>query len=153
MTTGSGSADSRERDEREDGGRKNENATESFSIDRGALLVVLVLVPHSYPRNKFFQLYRDPGAAAVRRRAARLRSIIAELAGDADDLTVAIDDDGEATLSYRLDDLGATRVCVLDPTELALVKVAVDRLAPRPELEVDAASAEHIQSLVERLMG
>ena len=116
-------------------------------------MVALVLVPHSYPRNKFFQLYRDPGAAAVRRRAARLRSIIAELAGDADDLTVAIDDDGEATLSYRLDDLGATRVCVLDPTELALVKVAVDRLAPRPELEVDAASAEHIQSLVERLMG
>lgn len=146
MTTGSESVDSRERDERDHGAG-------AHAIDRGALLVALVLVPQSYPRNKFFQLFRDPEAAAVRRRAARLRSIIAELAGDAEGLTVAVGDDGEATLSYRLDELGATRVCVLDPTELALVKVAVDRLRPRPELAADASSAERVQTLVERLMG
>lgn len=145
MTTGSGSAD-RERD-----ARTGEHGAPS--IDRGALLVALVLVPHSYPRNKFFQLFRDPKAAAVRRRAARLRSIIADLAGDADGLVVDVDEAGEATLSYRLDELGATRVCQLDPTELALVKVAVDRLTPRPELAVDTASTDHIQTLVERLMG
>ena len=142
MTKRQESIDSRERDDR----------IGDLSIDRGALLVALVLVPHSYPRNKFFQLYRDPGAAAVRRRAARLRTIIADLAGDADDLRIQTAP-GDTTLSYRLDELGATRVCQLDDTELALVKLAVDRLRPRPELAVDASAAEHIQTLAERLMG
>jgi len=130
-----------------------DEAVEVPRVDRGALLVALVLVPHSYPRNKFFQLYRDPDAAAVRRRAARLRSIITDLAGDAEELSLEVDASGEATLSYRLDDLGATRVCHLDPTELALVKLATERLRPRPELRVDDAAADHIQGLVERLMG
>ena len=133
--------------------RKRDDGAEETAIDHGALLVALVLVPHSYPRNKFFQLYRDPEAAAVRRRAARLRSIISDLAGEADGLVVDIDDAGEATLEYRLDELGATRVCQLDPTELALVKVVVERLKPRPELRVDDSASERVQTLVARLMG
>jgi hypothetical protein len=130
----------------------DDEPADELAIDPSALLVALVLVPHSYPRNKFFQLFRHPEAALVRRRAARLRSVIADLTGEAEALTVVVDEEGTATLSYRLEELGASRVCHLDPTELALVKHATERLRPRPELSVSEDAAERIDGLVGRLM-
>jgi hypothetical protein len=124
---------------------------DTLVVDRAALLVALVLVPHSYPRNKFYEMFRDPEAWQARRRAARLRSIIADLVAHADDIELERTE-GDATLRYRLPEMGATRICRLNDTELALVKLATERVRPRPELRVDGDVEAHVSGLVARLM-
>ncbi|MCA9624978.1 MAG: hypothetical protein KC731_38400 [Myxococcales bacterium] len=122
-------------------------------VDPSALLVALVLVPHSYPRNKFYRLFRDKEAAAVRRRAALLRSLIADLAGDASEVQLAVVD-GEAVLTYRLEEVGVARRSVLSATELSLVRRATERVKPRPELAGPfdgLMDAPEIDAVVERL--
>jgi hypothetical protein len=119
-------------------------------VDLDALMVALVLVPHSYPRNRFYHLFRDPAAFRVRRRAAWLRSVIGDLAGDAEELVIERADDG-ITLSYRLIEMGVRRTTLLDANELALVKLAVERAAPRDDLPSDPDASAHLTTLLERL--
>jgi hypothetical protein len=96
------------------------------AIDLDALLVALVLVPQSYPRNRFYELYGDPAARRVRRRAALVRGIIADLGSGAVD--VAVERGGQKTiLRYRHEKLGTTRMSLLSEDELALVQLVVDR--------------------------
>ncbi len=97
-------------------------------VDLEALLVALVLVPQSYPRNRFFSLYQWPGARDVRRRAALLRSVIADLVGEAEQVNVRTRGAAVA-LRYQLVELGLHRTTMLARDELALVKLAAERAA------------------------
>ncbi|MBW2456465.1 MAG: hypothetical protein JRI68_18250 [Deltaproteobacteria bacterium] len=114
-----------------DGGRAAEADPELTAwrdrVDLEALLVALVLVPHSYPRNRFFDLFRWPDARDVRRRAALLRSVIADLAtGEA--AGVAADLRGASVvLRYHLPEFGLYRTTRLGRDELALIKLALQR--------------------------
>ncbi len=98
-------------------------------VDLEALLVALVLVPHSYPRNRFFDLFRWPEARNTRRRAALLRSVIADFAtGEADQIVVGLQG-ATVVLRYHLAEPGLHRTTRLDRDELALIKLALERSA------------------------
>src|SRR6202000_450161 len=45
------------------------------SVDLDALLCALTLVPTAFARNRFFNLFENPAALKVRRRASRVRGI------------------------------------------------------------------------------
>jgi hypothetical protein len=96
------------------------------AIDLDALLVALVLVPHSYPRNKFYHLYRSPEAQRVRRRAATIRGIVAELLHEASELRVESDEQA-VVLHYRLAEVGVSRQSILSHSEHALLCHCVAR--------------------------
>jgi hypothetical protein len=99
-------------------------------VDLDALLVALVVVPNSYSRNRFFNLFRAAPAKRVRRRAARLRSLISELCRrDIDTFEVDTNARGGACLRYRLVGLDVRRTAKLSETELAIVVHAVERQA------------------------
>jgi hypothetical protein len=122
-------------------------------VDTGALLVALVLVPHSYPRNRFYDMYRRPGAARTRRRAAMLRSLIADMLSDADDAVLRRDGQRHL-LSYSLPELGATRSTLLDDDELALIVLAAARhegCLPACFDTVDATALSRVRRRLERL--
>ena len=140
-------------------GEEDDRASSERPIDLDALLVALVLVPRSYPRNRFFGLYRFPPARRVRRRAAIIRSLIADLAHGVDDLQLERNSH-RMRLRYRLADVGATRTSLLTDQELALVKLGVERAhrtqaAPRTLpaafAAVDPAASEHLAQLLCRL--
>ncbi len=123
-------------------------------VDPRGLLVALVLVPQSYPRNRFFELYRQPEARRVRRRAALLRSVISDLTQGASNLVVERGD-GFVILRYRLHDLGASRMSRIDDDELAVVKLALERSGKSHGLDpVDQEALRrvrpHLRSLFER---
>jgi hypothetical protein len=101
-------------------------AQDERAADLEALLVALVLVPASYSRNRFFELYKDPARRRVRRRAAQLRSVVAELVECAEAVRVAKFGCG-FELSYRLRDRAAARRLRLEPHELALVAAVVHK--------------------------
>ncbi len=102
------------------------------TIDREALLSALVLAPATYSRNRFFELYKDPDIARVRRRATQLRSIVRHVTravptepGEILAFTPAAGDLVE--LTYAVPALGLRRTALLDPIELSLVRFAVAR--------------------------
>lgn len=106
----------------------------SPGVDLSGLLVALVLVPQSYPRNRFYELYREPGARRVRRRAAQLRALIADLRQDASEVTIERGD-GFVVLRYQLHDVGVTRLSRVDHDELALVKLVLERSGQKHALD------------------
>ena len=68
---------------------------------REAMAVAMALVPGLMPRNKLFAFYKDADAkSARRRRAAMLRSVANQLAGGAEDVSLAPRKDG-VLLAYR----------------------------------------------------
>jgi hypothetical protein len=97
------------------------------------LLCVLVLAPSAFPRNRFPTLFVRADAKRVRARAAQLRTIIRHLAGKArakvELSTFVQEGDKEmAIVGYRIRDLKLERKAWLDRLELALVRVAIDRI-------------------------
>jgi hypothetical protein len=101
--------------------------------DPDALLVALVLCPGAYSRNRFYAMYVNPEASAVRRRAALVRSIVAALA-HADPLrrgrVVSIDDcndSGMGSLTYVVSSVGLRRSTTLTSLELSIIQYAVTR--------------------------
>jgi len=119
-------------------------------VDLEGLLVALVLVPHSYSRNRFFSLFRRQEAARVRRRAALLRSVIAELV----DEDVEVDqrrEGGRVVLRYQLPELGARRESHMSDDELALVDMVVRRTRPNLNLDVRPEARARIAPALERL--
>lgn len=113
--------------------------------DSNALLCALILAPGTYSRNRFFDLFEGSAARSVRRRALRVRSVIAQLtepwpleSGDggrprARVLGERVLGDGRIQLRYRVDDLDLTRTTHLDPLEAAALRYALHR-AGRGEL-------------------
>ncbi len=97
-----------------------------LDVDLRGLLVALVLVPQSYPRNRFYELYRRPEARRVRRRAALLRGVIADLTHAASNVRVQRGD-GHVIVRYRLEEVGVERMSRIDDDELAVVKLVLER--------------------------
>ena len=92
-------------------------------VDLDALLCALILAPNTFSRNRFFQLFEQPKAARVRRRAARVRGIIRQLVGDGKSKGVVIGErvlnDGQVLLRYHVAELDLTRSTALTELEAA----------------------------------
>lgn len=125
--------------------------------DPRGLLVALVLVPTSYPRNRFFEMYKTPEGKRVRRRAANLRAMLAELRDGATEIGVAPWGDG-FELRYAMPELAAVRRVRVDRLELSLLGAVLRRgEAPPVVLEaLTAAVGEHaileLSSLLVKLL-
>lgn len=123
-------------------------------VDRSALLCALVLVPGSYARNRFFELYRDPGALKVRRRAARLRGMIRQVVGNAraraEIVGEQILDDGQVLIRYRVGAMAFQRTVALSAMEAAVFRYALHRAGLSELNEQDRGLVE---SALERLDG
>jgi membrane peptidoglycan carboxypeptidase len=117
--------------------------------DGDALLAALVLAPATYARNRFFQMFRDPGMRRVRRRASELRSLVRDLArregavAELEQLERAAD--GSLSVRYRVASLNLRVTARLAPTEAAVVEVALARAR-------EEAAPEAAQSIVDGLM-
>lgn len=132
------------------------------AVDVEALLVALVLAPATYSRNRFFDLYADPGARRARRRAALIRSIVRHVAafdeerhGDIVEARPALD--GTISLTYVVPAMGLRRTTTLEPIEMALIRYAITRARacavlapPLPEGDPDRL---RIEEALHRLAG
>lgn len=104
-----------------------------------------MLAPRLYSRNRFYELYRDSDATAVRARAATLRGIIRQLVGHVDPhgkshrgriVGEQVLWDDQVLLRYELPELNFVRTVSLAPLEAALVRYALHRagaMGPDPE--------------------
>jgi hypothetical protein len=110
-------------------------------IDLDALLCALILAPAAFSRNRFFGLFEDAAARKVRRRAARVRGIIRQIAGGAGQKGEVtgelVLDDGQVVLRYKLDELGFTRTTALSELEAAALRFALHRSSGAPLSERD----------------
>ena len=117
-----------------------------------ALLVALVLCPGAYSRNRFYAMYATPEAAAVRRRASLVRSIVSELAHP-DPLrrgrVTSMDDistQGHGTLTYVVSSLGLKRSTLLSALELSIIQYAVSRkIGISDGFDADESSRERLE--------
>lgn len=134
-----------------DGEAARASEPRAIDVDSEALLVALVLVPGSYPRNRFFSLFKRHEAWQVRRRASLLRSLVGDLAGEAEAIEVSRDDEG-VVLRYLLRELGAVRTTRLDEEELALVELTAARGRPGLQLETQPGARERVMNRLERLL-
>lgn len=125
-------------------------------VDLDALLAALILAPRTFSRNRFFWLFERPEAAKVRRRAARVRGILRQLAGTPQPSAEIVGErvlaDGQVHLRYRVQDLGYTRTAALSALEAATLRYALHRagkcaLAAEERGAVEAALARLNQSL------
>jgi hypothetical protein len=100
-------------------------------VDLDALLTALILAPRTFSRNRFFWLFERPEAAKVRRRAARVRGILRQLAGTPKPAAEIVGErvlaDGQVLLRYRVEDLGYTRTAALSALEAAALRYALHR--------------------------
>jgi hypothetical protein len=119
--------------------------------DLEALLCALVLVPDAYSRNRFFRLYQEPEVQRLRRRAARLRSLIRDLVaagareGSCSETRTR---DGRATFVFELPELNARRRAMLDALEASVVHYA---LARATEGECEAGDRARVEACLARL--
>jgi hypothetical protein len=103
------------------------------SVDPEALFCALVLVPKTFSRNRFFDLYQDPTLRKVRGRAARVRGIIRQLVGEgrsrAEIVGEQVLEDGRVLLRYRVEDLAYARTTALSALEAATLRYALHRVS------------------------
>ena len=123
----------------------------AVEVDLDALLVALVLVPESYPRNRFFALFKRHEASIVRRRAALLRSVVGDLVRDAEAIEVRREG-ALISLRYVLREVNAVRTTLLDEEELALVELTAERARPELRLDSSREARERVMARLERLM-
>jgi hypothetical protein len=117
-------------------------------VDPDGLLCALVLVPQAFARNRFFDLYETSQSKAVRRRAARVRSIVRQLLGlgrpRAEVVGEQVLDDGQVLLRYRVSELAFERASALTSLEAAALRYSIHRAGEGPlseaDLEPDAPS-------------
>jgi len=123
-------------------------------IDLDALLCALVLAPNTFSRNKFFQLFEDPPARRVRRRATRIRGIIRQLAGEgrakAEIVGERTMNDGQVYLRYRIADLDLYRSTALNALEAAALRYALWRAGKG---KLDRSDREQVEAAFARLSG
>lgn len=120
------------------------------ALARG-LGVALVLVPHAYSRNRFFALFEDAELGRVRRRAARVRGLIRQLAGEGTQRAEVVGEtvlaDGQVLIKLRIDSQNAERTTALSELEAATLRYALHRagrggLAGEDRALVESALAE-----------
>ena len=116
--------------------------------DHDALLCALVLAPHAFSRNRFFELFEQPDLKRLRRRAARVRGILRQLSGGAEvtgELELA---DGRRLLRYHVAELGLSRTAALSPLEAAALRFSLARSRQTP---VDPGDRAIVETALARL--
>jgi hypothetical protein len=124
------------------------------AFDPDGLLCALVLAPHAFSRNRFFRLHDNPEARRVRRRAARVRGVIRQLAGGLDRpkgeiVGEQILGDGQVMLRYRVEQLGFSRTVALSAVEASALRYALHRAGVHQML--DPADRALVESALKRL--
>jgi hypothetical protein len=121
-------------------------------VDLDALLCALTLVPSAFARNRFFNLFENPAALRVRRRASRVRGIIRQLSGagrmKAEIIGEQVLEDGQVLLRYRVDELGFSRTAALSRLEAATLRFALFRAGAG---SVEPADRALVETALERL--
>lgn len=122
-----------------------------------ALLVALILAPHTFSRNKFFSLFEKGERRRIRRRAQAVRSIISDLSEpwplpdrsqQAKAVIVVQEISSEGLyLVYRVEEFNYERTARLDSLEAATLKYALSRIglmdcAPNDRARIEAALSE-----------
>jgi hypothetical protein len=101
------------------------------SVDLEGLFCALVLVPETFSRNRFYDLYETEGAKSVRRRASRVRGMVRQLLGlqppKAEVVGEQVQDDGQVLLRYRIPEMAFERASALTPLEAATLRFALTR--------------------------
>ncbi|HEX6766924.1 MAG TPA: hypothetical protein VF103_15620 [Polyangiaceae bacterium] len=132
------------------GNRSAGGAKRPVDVDTEALLCALVLAPHAFSRNRFFELFEEPEKRRVRRRATRVRGILRQLLAGAE-ITGEIElDDGRRLLRYSVPSMGLSRTAALSPLEFAALRFALDRSKKR---EPDAQTRALVEGALHRLGG
>jgi hypothetical protein len=119
-------------------------------ISPEALLCALVLAPASFSRNRFFSLFEDPAMRRVRRRAARVRSLVRLLGNPEHPSEITgerVLEDGRVLIRYRVPDLGFQGTSALSAVEAAVLRYALHRGGAGALQEEDRARVE--QALLE----
>ncbi len=105
------------------------------NIDADAVLCALVLAPNTYARNRHYGLFEQQDLARVRRRAARVRSIIRQLTGrgrlPAEIVGEQVLED-RVVLRYRVENVNFARTTSLSLLEAALVHYALSKVSDHP---------------------
>ena len=116
--------------------------------DHDALLCALVLAPHAFSRNRFFDLFEQPDLKRLRRRATRVRGILRQLSTGAEvtgELELA---DGRRLLRYHVAELGLSRTAALSPLEAAALRFSLARSRRTP---VDPGDRAIVETALARL--
>lgn len=121
---------------------------DSLELHPDALMCALVLAPSTYARNRFFRLYERSDVARIRRRAARVRSIIRQLTGRGREPAQIVGEhvlEDRVLLRYVVESASYSRTTSLTSLEAALVHFALHRslgsaLDPRDKQLVEAAA-------------
>lgn len=121
-------------------------------VDLDALLCALILAPRTFSRNRFFELFEQPEARRVRRRATRIRGVIRQLLGQgrepAEVTGEQILGDGRVLIRYRVPGLSLRRTTALSPLEAAALHYALHRATGAP---LAAADREQVEAAFARL--
>ncbi|MEZ4221893.1 MAG: hypothetical protein R3B13_13250 [Polyangiaceae bacterium] len=122
------------------------------TLDLDGLLCALVLAPRTFARNRFFELYKQPSARRVRRRAARVRGIIRHLMADGRPQGEIVGEqvlaDGQVLLRLRVPDLAFERTTALTALEAATLRYAIHRAGKGP---LDPVDKEQVELALSRL--
>ena len=126
-------------------------------VDLDALLAALILAPRTFARNRFFTLFQNPEAAKIRRRAARVRGILRQLAGTpkpaAEIVGERVMNDGQVLLRYRVEELGYTRTAALSALEAATLRYALHRSGKASLSHEERAAVEGALSRLSQALG
>jgi hypothetical protein len=120
--------------------------------DREALIVAMALVPGMYARNKLFALHREPEVRRARARAAMIRGVVRQLAGERGAVEgIALARHGDTSvLRFRIPQVSFERRVELNEIERAcLVFLAVR--AGIHGLHVTPEERAHIDAALKRL--
>ena len=154
--TARGESNSRRATSKRPGARPRSNQRR-LVVDLDALLCALILAPNTFSRNKFFQLFEDPSAGRVRRRATRVRGIIRQLVGDgrqqAQIIGERVMDDGQVLLRYRIEELDLSRSTALSALEAAALRYALSRAGIGRLDPEDRERVEHAFSKLSKALG
>lgn len=122
------------------------------AVDPDALLVALILAPRTFPRNRYFTLFENAVAARVRRRAARIRGMIRQLASSGNESAEItgeqVLEDGRLLIRFKVRGLSLQRTAALTALEAAALHYAL-HLAGKGTIE--AAERRLVERTLERL--
>ena len=126
-------------------------------VDLDALLSALILAPRTFSRNRFFWLFERPEAAKIRRRAARVRGILRQLAATTKPAAEIVGErvlaDGQVHLRYRVEELGYTRTAALSALEAATLRYALSRAGRAALSNEERATVENALARLNESLG
>jgi hypothetical protein len=121
-------------------------------VDRDALIVAMCLVPGMYARNRFFAFHREPEVRRAKARAATIRGVVRQLAGERGEVEgFAMARHGETTLvRFRLPQASFERRLELSDVERACLLFLATRAGVNGVHMTHEESA-HIDAALKRL--